>query len=136
MQFHSTRRQFLQSGIASAIAATASYTLATERDIQLKEELTISEMKEGQEAGKFTARSLTDMYLAAIEGIDRKGPTLKSVIETNPDALAIADELDKERKAKGPRGPLHGIPILIKDNIDTADKMMTTAGSLAMVGAK
>lgn len=136
MQVHSTRRQFLQSGIAGALAATASCSSAAETEIQLKEELTIADMKAGQESSKFTARSLTEMYLAAIDGIDRKGPTLRSVIETNPDAIAIADELDKERKTKGPRGPLHGIPILIKDNIDTADKMMTTAGSLAMIGAK
>ena len=72
---------------------------------------------------------------ARIEAIDRSGPTLQAVIETNPDALTIADALDAERKARGPRGPLHGIPILIKDNIDTADRMMTTAGSLALEGS-
>src|SRR5207249_10381029 len=70
-----------------------------------------------------------------IEEIDRNGPALQSVIELNPDALSIADALDGERKAKGPRGPLHGIPILIKDNIETADKMMTSAGSLALEGS-
>src|SRR6185437_15958531 len=73
--------------------------------------------------------------LRRIDEIDRNGPTLKSVIELNPDALAIADALDAERKAKGPRGPLHGVPILIKDNIDTGDRMMTTAGSLALEGS-
>src|SRR5262249_36248578 len=69
-----------------------------------------------------------------IDAFDRQGPALRSVIETNPDALAIADRLDAERKSKGPRGPLHGIPILLKDNIATADRMMTTAGSLALEG--
>src|SRR5205823_5766352 len=88
------------------------------------------------QSGKFTARSLAEKYLARIEAIDRQGPALRSVIEVNPDALALADVLDKERKEKGPRGPLHGIPVLIKDNIDTADRMATTAGSLALVGAK
>ena len=87
-------------------------------------------------SGRYTARQIAELYLRRIEAIDRSGPTLRSVIEVNPDALAIADALDAERKAKGPRGPLHGIPVLIKDNIDTADRMMTTAGSLALEGAK
>src|SRR6185436_14206840 len=78
----------------------------------------------------------TEMYLERVERIDRRGPALNSVIETNPDALSIAEGLDRERKAGRVRGPLHGIPVLIKDNIDTSDKMMTTAGSLALVGAK
>src|SRR5207248_1843919 len=89
----------------------------------------------GLKAGKYTARGLAEAYLARIAAVDAKGPTLRSVIEVNPDALALADALDKERKEKGPRGPLHGIPILIKDNIDTADRMSTTAGSLLMLGA-
>jgi len=76
------------------------------------------------------------MYLHRIDEIDRGGPALHSVIETNPDALTIADALDAERKAKGPRGPMHGIPVLIKDNIDTADRMLTTAGSLALEGTR
>ena len=86
-------------------------------------------------SGRYTSRRLVEMYLERIEEIDRTGPTLRSVIEVNPDALAIADALDAERKAKGARGPLHGIPVLIKDNIDTADRMMTTAGSLALEGS-
>jgi amidase len=88
------------------------------------------------EKGRWTARSLTEKYLSRIEEIDRRGPALNSVIEVNPDALTIAESLDRERKQKGARSPLHGIPVLIKDNIDTADRMMTTAGSLALVGAK
>jgi len=100
------------------------------------DEITISELQNGMNSGKFTARSLAEKYSARIDEIDRHGPTLHSVIELNPDALAIADALDRERKAKGPRGPLHGVPVLIKDNIDTADRMMTTAGSLALIGSK
>jgi amidase len=86
-------------------------------------------------AGEKTARSLTEAYLARIEALDRRGPALRSVIETNPEALDIAIALDKERRTKGPRGPLHGIPILLKDNIETGDRMTTTAGSLALVGS-
>ncbi|HEX5043824.1 MAG TPA: amidase [Candidatus Polarisedimenticolaceae bacterium] len=98
------------------------------------EEMSIEAMQDAMAKGTLTSRAITEQYLARIEGLDRKGPALRSVIETNPDALAIADALDEERKEKGARGPLHGIPVLIKDNIDTADKMMTTAGSLALVG--
>ena len=86
-------------------------------------------------SGRLTALSLAERYLARIDSVDRSGPTLRSVIEVNPDALSIAAALDRERKEKGPRGPLHGIPVLIKDNIDTADRMKTTAGSLALVDA-
>src|SRR5580658_3828884 len=100
------------------------------------DEITISELQEGMKSGRFTARSLVGKYSARIAEIDKGGPAANSVLELNPDALAIADALDQERKAKGPRGPLHGIPVLIKDNIDTADRMMTTAGSLALVGSK
>jgi len=99
------------------------------------DELSIAALQDGMKSGKYTARSLAEKYLARIEAIDRRGPKLNSVIEINPDALAIADVLDKERKAKGPRGPLHGIPVLIKDNIGTHDRMMTTAGSLALEGS-
>src|SRR5437879_1692245 len=83
-------------------------------------ELTIAELQNGLQSGKYTARSLTEKYLARIEAIDRQGLALRSVIEINPDALALAGALDKERNQKGQRGPLHGIPVLIKDNIDTA----------------
>ena len=96
------------------------------------DEVTIAQLQEGMASGKYTARSLAEAYLARTEEIDRHGPTVNSVIETNPDALAIADALDSERKEKGVRGPLHGVPILIKDNIETADKMKTSAGSLAL----
>lgn len=86
------------------------------------------------QAGELTSRAITEMYLKRIEEIDKEGPKLNSIIEVNSDALSIADSLDKERKDGKVRGPLHGVPVLIKDNIDTADKMMTTAGSLALEG--
>ena len=100
------------------------------------EEATIADLQQRMQSGRETARSLTEQYVARIEAIDRSGPALHSVIELNPDALAIADRLDAERKSRGPRGALHGIPVLIKDNIATADGMMTTAGSLALAGAR
>ncbi|MDT5272334.1 MAG: amidase [Acidobacteriota bacterium] len=100
------------------------------------EELTVLDAQAAMKAGRVSARRLTEMYLERIERIDRRGPTLNSVIETNPDVLSIAEALDRERKAGRVRGPLHGVPVLIKDNIDTADKMLTTAGSLALVNAK
>jgi amidase len=100
------------------------------------EEMGIADLQQEMTSGKRSSRSLTEDYLARIDTIDKRGPALNSVIEINPDATEIASALDKERKAKGPRGPLHGIPVLIKDNIDTADKMATTAGSLALVGSR
>jgi amidase len=99
------------------------------------EEATAGDLQKRMTGGPLTARQLTQLYLDRIAAIDKSGPALNSVIEINPDALAIAAALDSERQAKGPRGPLHGIPILIKDNIDTADRMMTTAGSLALSGS-
>jgi len=99
------------------------------------EETTIVQLQADMVEGKRTARSITEQYLARIESLDRQGPGLHHVLETNPDALSIADSLDRERKAHGVRGPLHGIPILLKDNIDTADRMTTTAGSLALEGS-
>ena len=98
------------------------------------DEATIVELQQKMQSGRETSRSLVEKYLARIASIDRGGPALRSVLETNPDALTIADQLDAERRARGARGPLHGIPILLKDNIATADKMMTSAGSLALAG--
>ena len=98
------------------------------------EETTIATLQEGMTTGEWTARSITEAYLARIEQLDLQGPELRAVIENNPDALAIADELDRERLARGPRGPLHGVPVVLKDNIGTADRMTTTAGSLALSG--
>ncbi len=128
------RRQFLQSTAATTLAAAITKPFsppAFEFD-----ELTIADIQQGLQSGKYTSRQLVEKYSDRINDIDKKGPALHSVIEMNPDAEQIAVALDRERKEKGPRGPLHGVPILIKDNIDTQDRMMTTAGSLALVGAK
>jgi amidase len=143
----SDRRQFLQAGLLGAAAvalpvdpataATGAESKGTEKGEPFElDELTVGDLQEAMKSGKETARSLVKKYQGRIEAIDQKGPALNSVIEFNPDALEIAEALDKERKAKGPRGPLHGIPVLIKDNIDTADRMHTTAGSLALVDAR
>ncbi len=138
-----SRRKFLETGGALGAAAMAIPALlaAELRDAVTQEvkpfeldEITVAELQDGMTAGKFTARAITQKYLERIEAIDRRGPALNSVIELNPDALAIADLMDAERKAKGPRGPMHGVPVLIKDNIGTADRMMTTAGSVALLG--
>jgi amidase len=129
------RRHFLQSTAATTIAAAIAKPFSPPPAFEL-DELTIADLQQGLQSGKYTARQLVEKYSDRINDIDRKGPALHSVIEMNPDAEQIAVALDRERKEKGPRGPLHGIPILIKDNIDTQDRMMTTAGSLALVGAR
>lgn len=98
------------------------------------EEATLADLRQGMDSGKYTARALTEKYLERIGALDQRGPVLNHIIELNPDALAVADALDAERKANGPRGPLHGAPIFLKDNIDTAGRMTTTAGSLALAG--
>nr|HEV7954956.1 amidase family protein [Candidatus Acidoferrales bacterium] len=121
--------EHLDAERANTIGGAASPVASFEFD-----EITFGELQDGMRSGKYTARSITEKYLARIEEIDKRGPGINSVIEVNPDALAIADALDKNESKV--RHPLHGIPILIKDNIDTADRMMTTAGSLALVGAK
>jgi amidase len=99
------------------------------------EEITIDQLQTQMAAGGLSAREIAEGYLERIHAIDRSGPTLRSIIELNPDTLEIADALDKERASGHVRGPLHGIPVIVKDNIDTADRMQTTAGSLALVGA-
>jgi amidase len=100
------------------------------------EEATIAQLQDMMATGRATSESLVKLYLERIAAVDQGGPGLNAILQTNPEALAIARELDRERREKGPRGPLHGVPILIKDNIDTADAMETTAGSLALLGAK
>ena len=144
------RRAFLQTtliGSAAAVFTPLYPALGAAREIAPSapvpdlrpfelEEITISALQDGMKSGKFTARSLVEKYSSRIDEIDKRGPAINAIIELNPDALFIAEAFDQERKAKGPRSPMHGIPVLIKDNIDTADKMMTTAGSLALVGSK
>jgi amidase len=134
------RRQLLKIGAAAGVTltgcsqpqpATQSGAVKVRRAFDL-EEATLRDLAARQASGEHTARSLAEAYLARIEEVDRRGPELRAVIEVNPDALSIADELDKERKAKGPRGLLHGAPILVKDNIDTGDRTLTSAGSLAL----
>ncbi len=97
-------------------------------------ECSIAELQVCFDRGEWTATMLCEAFLERIARIDREGPTLRAVIEVNPDALAIAKALDQERRVNGPRGPLHGVPMVVKDSIDTADRMMTTAGSLALEG--
>jgi amidase len=125
--------------LALSTACSPSGDKAVEKAAPAKfplEEATIAGLQEMMTSGAATSESLVSLYLKRIEEIDSGGPGLNAIIETNPDALAIARELDRERKEKGPRGPLHGVPIVIKDNIDTADSMETTAGSLALLGSK
>src|SRR4029453_15364318 len=112
---------------------TTDLAASQAESFELDEE-TIAHLQDGMANGVYSSRQLTQLYLQRIDRIDRRGPELRSISEINPDALAIADALDVERKAKGVRGPLHGIPIVIKDNIDTADRMTTTAGWLGPVG--
>ena len=137
------RRQFLQTTAATWVAAIANPVSALPAETTTPpppafelDELTLAELQQGMQSGKYSSRALVEKYSDRIAEIDKKGPALYSVIEMNPDAEKIATALDRERKEKGPRGPLHGIPMLIKDNIDTQDRMMTTAGSLALVGAR
>jgi amidase len=138
------RRTFLrQSALAIAGAALTDVVAspaASAQDVQgpffQLEEATIAELQAEMAAGRLTSRRLVEMYIQRIDAIDKRGPAINTILEINPDALKIADELDQERKKKGPRGPLHGIPILLKDNIATADRMQTTAGSLALLGSR
>ncbi len=133
------RRDFLKTG-ATAVAMTLAYPIfsrfghAADLEPFDLQEATILQLHEQMSSGKVTARWLVETYLKRIDDTDKKGPAINSVIEINPEAMEIAEALDREWKEKGPRGKLHGIPILIKDNIDTDDRMMTTAGSLALVG--
>ena len=131
-----TRRDFLRLGsMGSALALSRGRASEAPPAAFEFEEATLEDLQRRMAAGTLTARRLTAAYLSRIAALDRKGPALHHVIETSPDALSVAEALDAERRAKGARGPLHGIPILLKDNVDTADKMTTTAGSLALAGS-
>ena len=143
----SSRRDFLRSSAIAGVVALSQPVVAcaaeksgtVESGPAVKpfelEELTVAELQAGMKSGKWTARALVEKYLSRIEEIDKRGPAVNAVIELNPEALQIAEKLDEERKAGRVRGPLHGVPVLIKDNIDTADRMTTTAGSLALAGS-
>jgi amidase len=148
-----SRRTLLKTGLlgttitAVSVAPPLRPLFASVRDLSVPaapagvstfelDEITIAELQAGLTSGKYTSRSIAEKYLTRIDQIDKQGPAINAVIEINPDALSIAEALDNERKGKGVRGPLHGIPVMIKDNLDTADRMMTTAGSLALVGSK
>jgi amidase len=146
------RKHFLRTGPLAGLALTSiaaacndpekketpavAATVATSPTDFALNEITIDALQEKMQSGEYTSQAITEMYLKRIEAIDKNGPAINAVIEVNPDALSIAADMDKERKAGKIRGPLHGIPVLIKDNINTGDKMMTTAGSLALVGNK
>jgi amidase len=141
------RRDFLRAGAINGAAALVPELARAERvETEISsaakveefalDEVTIADLQRDMASGKRTAQSITRDYLDRIESIDRRGPALHAVIEVNPDAMSIAKSLDDERKSRRARGPMHGIPVLIKDNIDTADRMMTTAGSYALEGSK
>lgn len=149
------RRNFLKATLVAGTATLAADCGAPPTDQKAKQEsssgandapwkepefeyaeATIEELRRAQVDGRLTARSLAEAYFERMDAVDASGPRVASMIERNPDALDTADSLDRERKKSGPRGPLHGIPILIKDNIATADRMETTAGSLALVGSR
>ena len=141
------RRSFVTHSPLAAVGSAALLTAACHPDVKENKipadasvatddfelnEITIRELQEKMASGVYSSIQVTQLYLDRIEAIDKNGPRLNSVIEINPDALAIARQMDDERKAGKVRGLLHGIPVLIKDNIDTADNMKTTAGSLAL----
>ena len=136
------RRDFVRMGVAGTVSGTVAGTSLLAQAAPSKTapaailEAGVHAQGQAMRAGKLTAHELASRYLARIAAVDRAGPRLRSVIEINPDALEIARERDRERKAGKLRGPLHGIPVLLKDNIATADKMSTTAGSLVLDGVK
>ena len=140
------RRDFIRTGALAAAATAlnggghalgalergARRAAITQQSAFELEEMTVAALQDAMRSGRFTSRAITELYLGRIDAIDRAGPAINSVIERNPDAVRIADERDAERRAGRVRGPLHGIPVLVKDNIDTADRMRTSAGSLAL----
>lgn len=129
------RRKFIGTSLVAAVSPIRATLSASRQQPAFElDEMSVSDLQHRIRNREITSARITELYLHRIERLDRQGPTLRSVIETNPDALAIARSLDEEYRAKGARGPLHGIPVLLKDNIDTGDRMETTAGSLALLG--
>lgn len=139
-----SRREFVELGSLAAAAAALPifgqtrgaepFEWSVEQQAFELSEVTVAQLQDGMKSGKLTSRGITQAYLRRIAALDHQGPTLRAVLETNPDALQIAKHLDQERNQGKVRGPLHGIPVIVKDNIDTRDKMQTTAGSLALEG--
>ena len=131
-----SRREFTQLTSLAAVGALFPRGDAAARAQQAPalEETTIAQLQDGMKAGRLSARGVAQAYLDRIAALDRQGPTLRAILEINPEALTIAEAMDAERKRGRLRGPLHGIPVIIKDNIDTHDRMQTTAGSLALEG--
>ena len=129
-----SRREFAELASLAVVGAALPGMPSRPPQSFALEETTIAQLQDGMKAGRLSARGVTQAYLDRIAALDRQGPTLRAVLETNPEALAIADALDAERRRGRVRGPLHGIPVIVKDNIDTHDRMQTTAGSLALEG--
>ena len=129
-----SRREFAELASLAVVGAALPGLPARRPQSVALEETTIAQLQDGMKAGRLTARGVAQAYLDRIAALDRQGPTLRAVLETNPEALAIADAMDGERRRGKVRGPLHGIPVIVKDNIDTHDRMQTTAGSLALEG--
>ena len=130
------RRDFVRLGLAATAAAGASTSSNAATTPSSILDAGVLEQQAAMQSGRLTARSLASQYLSRIAAIDKRGPRLNSIIELNPDALSIAADMDRERAAGKLRGPLHGIPVLLKDNIATGDKMSTSAGSLALAGVR
>ncbi len=138
------RRKFLRNSSAAGIAVSSIFNIIPATNAKAEssnnnsnfpfDEITIDALQQAMQTGKYSSRSITEIYLKQIAAIDKSGPRLNAVIELNPDALAIADQMDAERKSGKLCGPMHGIPVLVKDNINTGDKMMTTAGASALEG--
>lgn len=136
------RRTFLKKTALLSSVLVSSSISGNSKTVKRKhypsfdlDEMTISQLQQGMISGRFSALSITEKYLTRIKEVDQSGPALKAVLELNPDALVIAEKLDSERKKRGTRGPLYGIPVIIKANIDSGDRMTTTAGSLALEGS-
>ena len=132
----SSNQEWFDHGCCASLPIVALSALASLASAQSADrELSITDIAAQMKHGELTSHALVQQYLDRIAKIDKSGPAINAIIELNPDALAIADAMDAERKRGKLRGPLHGVPVLIKDNIDTADKMHTSAGSLALANS-
>ncbi len=130
------KARYLSVLICLILFTSCSQNPVSEFDRLGLEEITIDELQQGFQSGSYTITEVTEAYLERIEAIDNNGPALNSILELNPDAVSIAQQLDQELKEGITRGPMHGVPVILKDNIDTHDKMSTTAGAIALKGSK